>query len=126
MIDGTTQFGWSTVSGQKANQYIIVGLPAGRTYNVNRLRLNPYTTSDNKEAYKIDSIKDFQVRVSTTDATPSSFRTVFSGSTPMQDAFYEYTFPTTQAKYVMLFVVNNYGGDYIEGSEFEVYQPCGP
>jgi hypothetical protein len=125
LIDDNPASGWSTAQGQKANQYVIIALPRGGTYNVNRVRLNPYTTSGNTEAYKIDSVKDFQVRVSTTDANPNSFRTVFNATAPMQDVLLEYTFQPVQAKYVMLFVATNYGGEFVEAKQFEVYEVCG-
>jgi hypothetical protein len=69
-------------------------------------------------------VKDFEIRVSTTDANPNSFTTVFRGTTPKENAFFEYTFSPVPAKYVMLFAVRNYGGRWIEVKEFEVYQAC--
>jgi hypothetical protein len=122
MIDGNPETGWSTEPGKTTNQYIIVALPGGQTYSINKVRLNPFSPSRN---YDTDSIKDFEIRVSTTDANPASFTTVFRGSAPMQNAFFDFTFSPAQAKYVMLFVVNNYGGNWVEAREFEVYQACG-
>ncbi|HKP53568.1 MAG TPA: discoidin domain-containing protein [Chloroflexia bacterium] len=122
MIDGNPATGWSSASGGKTNQYIIVALPRGQTYSINKVRLNPYTPSHVN--YENDSIQDFEIRVSTTDANPASFTTVYKGTAPKQNAFFDYTFPTAQAKYVMLFIVRNYGGDWTEAREFEVYQAC--
>jgi hypothetical protein len=124
MIDGTTNRGWSTTSGAVKDQYFVVALPRGETYSINKVRLNGYSTYKDPP----NSIRNFQIRVSTTDASPASFRTVFSGTSPREDRFVDYTFGAAQARYVMLFVVDNYGGSFIEGTEFEVYQaqPCGP
>ncbi len=122
MIDGTAG-GWSTAGGQTTNQWIIVALPGGNSYTIDRVRLNPYTPSGS--GYAADSIRNFQVRVSTTDTQISSFATVYTGVAPQQNTFYEYSFTPVAAKYVMLFVVDNYGGGYVEGTEFEVYPVCG-
>ncbi|MDQ6694543.1 MAG: discoidin domain-containing protein, partial [Chloroflexota bacterium] len=124
LIDESPTNGWSTAQGQKTNQYVIVALPQGQTYSIAKVRINPFTASGNTDAYKVDSIKNFQIRVSTTDVNVNSFRTVFSGQTPMEKAFFDFTFTAAQAKYVMLFVVDNWGGDFVEATEFEVYQSC--
>jgi uncharacterized delta-60 repeat protein len=122
MIDGTAG-GWSTAGGQVTNQWIIVALPGGNSYTIDSVRLNPYTAAG--PSYAADSIRNFQVRVSTTDTQMSSFATVYTGVAPQQNAFYEYNFTPVAAKYVMLFVVDNYGGGFVEGTEFEVYPVCG-
>ncbi len=118
LIDGTSIHGWSTVALQTANQYAIVALPYSSTYTIDRVRINPAATSGDPPG---DDLRNFQVRVSTTDTNPSSFITVYSGTAPQQSAFYEYAFSPVQAKYVMLFAVDNYGGPYLEVAELEVY-----
>jgi len=118
LIDGTSVHGWSTVALQTANQYAIVALPYSSTYTIDRVRINPAATSGDPPG---DDLRNFQVRVSTTDTNPSSFITVYSGTAPQQNAFYEYAFSPVQAKYVMLFAVDNYGGPYLEVAELEVY-----
>jgi hypothetical protein len=122
IIDGKLDTGWASDNGKNTNQYVIVALPGGQTYNVNRVRINPWNTAPS--CCPNDAIKDFEIRVSTTDANLNSFTTVFRGATPMENAFFEYTFSPVQAKYVMLFVVRNHGGQWIETKEFEVYQSC--
>ncbi len=122
IIDGDLNTGWASAQGSNTNQYVIVALPRGQTYNINRVRINPWNTAPS--CCPNDAMKDFEIRVSTTDANPNSFTTVFKGTTPMENAFFEYTFSAVQARYVMLFVVRNYGGQWIETKEFEVYQSC--
>ena len=122
IIDGNLNTGWASNNGANTNQYVIVALPRGQTYNINKVRINPWNTAPS--CCPDDAMKDFEIRVSTTDANPASFTTVFRGATPKENAFFDFTFPAAQAKYVMLFVVNNYGGRWIEVKEFEVYQSC--
>jgi hypothetical protein len=122
IIDGKLDTGWASEGGKMSGEYVIVALPGGQTYPIHRVRINPYNTPPS--CCPDDSTKDFEIRVSTTDANPASFRSVFRGSTPKENAFFEFTFAASQAKYVMLFVVNNHGGPWTEVKEFEVYQSC--
>lgn len=127
LIDGSMTSGWSSESSDTTNQYIIVRLANGGTYNINRVRLNPAATGGDDP---VNDVKDFEIRVSTSfnpntfdpnSFDPSSFATVLTETVPQSDALFDYTFPATSAKYVMLFGVNNYGGAYMEAAELEVY-----
>jgi hypothetical protein len=122
IIDGKLDTGWASDADKNTNQYVIVALPRGQTYAINKVRINPANTAPS--CCPDDAVKDFEIRVSTTDANIGSFRTVFQGTTPMQNAFFDFTFQPAQAKYVMLFVKTNHGGRWIEVKEFEVYQSC--
>ncbi len=121
LIDGTADFGWAGTRDKITNQYVIVALPGNKTYTINKVRLNPTATGGDQ---LINSLKDFQIRVSVTDANPGSFTTVFAGTSTGENKLFEYTFASVQAKYVMIFAVNNQGGDYVEIAEFEVYASC--
>jgi hypothetical protein len=69
-----------------------------------------------------NDLKDFEIKVSTTDRSPGSFSTVFSGSAkpgPTLQRF-EFAHPVA-ARYVELLAVNNEGGiSAIEVAELEV------
>ncbi|MFL5735353.1 MAG: discoidin domain-containing protein, partial [Chloroflexia bacterium] len=122
LIDGDLNVGWSGDGGQTTNQYIIVRLPAGNTYTIDHVQIDPAATGGDGLA---NSMRDFEIRVSTTDTNTLSFTTVITGTTPQQNALFRYDFAPVQAKYVMLFILNNYGDNYAEAAEFEVYAACG-
>jgi len=119
MIDELLTTGWSTAAGANTNQHFIVELANGGTYAIDRMRLNPYTRSG--AGFANDSIKDFQLRASTTDTALASFTTILNATAAQSDTLQEFTFTTTNARYVMLFVINNYGGQYIEATELLVF-----
>jgi hypothetical protein len=122
LIDGTSTNGWSSGLGTATNEYVTVQLSGGSTYSINRVRINPASTQGDPPYY---NMRDFQIRVSTTTTNTASFTTVFTGTVPQFDAYFEYTFPRVQAKYVMLYILNSYGStDYVEAAEFEVYAAC--
>jgi hypothetical protein len=125
LIDGSLTAGWSGASGQTTNQYIIVRLPAGNTYTIDHVQIDPAATSGDPSIY---DMRDFQIRVSTTNTDTLSFTTVYTGTTPQQNALFRYDFAPVQARYVMLFILNNYNGNagYTEAAEFEVYSACAP
>jgi len=118
LIDGSQTLGWSSDFNQKTNQYVIVQLANGGTYTISKIRLNGSATGGDPQTC---ATKNFQIRVSTTDTQLSSFTTVLTATSPQQQSMTDYFFTPVQARYVMLFAVDNYGGYYVEAAELEVY-----
>ncbi|MBI4820916.1 MAG: PKD domain-containing protein, partial [Deltaproteobacteria bacterium] len=50
------------------------------------------------------AVKDFELRVSSTDSLPESFTTVFAGTLPADNRSHAFRFPATPARYVELIV----------------------
>jgi hypothetical protein len=123
LIDGSPDSGWSTNQAQVTNQSAIVELRDGATYAIDRVRLDPAATGGDASA---NGVQHFEVRVSTTDAQPTSFQTIVQGTAPRQNTFVELIFPAVPARYVMLAALDNYGGAYLEAAELEVYGSAGP
>ncbi|HKC05144.1 MAG TPA: choice-of-anchor Q domain-containing protein [Patescibacteria group bacterium] len=122
LIDDRTDLGWAGLENETTDQYVIVRLKDGVTHTINHVRLDPGATSGDLDE---DGMKNFQIKVSTTDTDPGSFTTVFTGTAPETNALFDYSFSNVSAKYVMLFMSDNYGESYMEAAELEVYGPDG-
>jgi PKD repeat protein len=71
-----------------------------------------------------DGVKDFSIRVSNTTSTDSAFTTVLTATLPQDAREHWYSFAPVTAKYVQLFVTNNYGApDFVRVPDFEVFSP---
>ncbi|CAG0931401.1 Collagenase ColH [Thermoflexales bacterium] len=113
-IDNSTSTFWSTASGQTANQWIKVQLFQGETHVVDRVVLRGTTGNL--------GLRDFEIRVSNTLTEDGAFTTVFTGTVPADSLSHEYTFEPVQAKYVQLYVVNNWGNiSYTYVYHFQVW-----
>jgi RHS repeat-associated protein len=108
---------WESVSGQNTDQSLTLRLYDGRQFDIRHIALRPGLV------YPQNSMapKDFEIQVSTTDEAQSSFTTVFSGTAQPVDLLQHFYFPTVSARYVRLFIRNNYGNAYIGLNTFFVF-----
>src|SRR5205814_8624867 len=90
LIDGRTDRGWSSFAGQTANQVVIIALAGGGSNVIDRVRVDGSSTEGGPPA---DGLRDFEVRVSTTDLVVSSFPTVCSGTAPQASGWSGCLFP---------------------------------
>jgi PKD repeat protein len=100
-IDFNATNDWVTANGQPNNQWLKVRLLEGKLYQIDKVRLTGSSGSDGP--------RDFQVRVSTTGLTDADFTTIFTGTLAQDANAHWYAFPPVPARYVQLFLVNNYG-----------------
>jgi uncharacterized repeat protein (TIGR01451 family) len=92
---------WSTAPGQVTNQWVKVQLVGGSAHVVSRVAIQGSSSTP--------GLKDFQIRVSTTGAADADFTTVMTGTMPQDNNVHEFTFAPVSARYVQLFVANNWG-----------------
>jgi PKD repeat protein len=113
-IDSDPTTAWETP--QTTNQFLKLSL-TGEPLIIDRVELLARANTD--------GIKDFQVRVSDTTLDDSAFTTIVTATLPEDGLEHWYTFPPVQAKYVELFIVDNYGWpEAIVVQDFEVYSPA--
>ena len=96
---GTTY--WRSASGQRTDQWVDVELGGGRTYRIDRVRIQPRSGTE--------SLRDFEIRVSTTTTDPAAYTTVATGTTLSTGALQTFSFPATDARYVQLRALGNHG-----------------
>ncbi|HEX6386016.1 MAG TPA: discoidin domain-containing protein, partial [Anaerolineae bacterium] len=106
---------WRTASGQVTDQWLTIRLIEGAPYLIDRIRL--------KGASGTSSPKDFEIRVSNTTLDDTSFTTVLNGTLPSDGQFHWFTLPPVEARYVQLFISDNYGGSQIAVIDFRVFSP---
>lgn len=115
-IDADVNTAWFGAAGQPNNQWIKVLLTENAAYAVDRVKL--VGTSSN------DGVKDFSIRVSNTTSADSAFIAVLTATLPQDAREHWYSFQPMTAKYVELFVTNNYGApDHVRVPDFEVFSP---
>lgn len=100
---------WYSVSGQNTNQNLTLRLYDGAQFDINHVALRPGFMPSHTGT----SPKDFDIQVSTTDDSNTSFSTVFSGTLQSVDLLQHFYFPTAPARYVRLLISNNYGGQHV-------------
>jgi hypothetical protein len=118
-IDENAGTAWLSANGQTTNQSIKVRLGGGLTYTIDRVRLQ--SDASNFAA------RDFEIRVSTTLTEDAAFTTIFSGTMTKTADLQEFVFVApVRARYVQLFVRNNYGGtSYLRVNTLQVLTPDG-
>lgn len=105
--DGLLSQGWESATGKVVNQYVKVGFLGGNFYRVASVIIDPAATYGDPSS---EDLKDFEIRVSTTDAADASFTTVFRGRCRQSASLQKFTFPVAQrARYVELVTLTNYG-----------------
>ncbi|HLO29546.1 MAG TPA: PKD domain-containing protein [Anaerolineales bacterium] len=113
-IDNNPSSNWATANGQTTNQWIKVNLTGNALHVVDRVVLKGAATNN--------SLKDFEIRASTTGAADADFTTIFTGTVPQDSSVHEFTFSPIQASYVQLFVRDNWGSTAnIVVSHFQVW-----
>ena len=113
VIDDSAFTLWTTAFNQTTNQFVKVQLADGLQV-VSQVVLRAFGNNDDP--------KDFQIRVSTTTADDAAFTTVFTGQYPFGVSAQTFTFPPVTAKYVELFVVDNWGATaFVQMQQFEVW-----
>jgi sugar lactone lactonase YvrE len=117
--DGLLTQGWISGSGSPAGQSVTVGFLGGAAYRIASVIIDPAAT-DNQPAS--EDLKDFAVRVSTTDTRPSSFTRVLTGRCKQSATLQRFAFPVAiRARYVQLVVNSNYGDpQHVAIAEWEV------
>jgi PKD repeat protein len=95
MIDyGSSDAGWRSASGKNTNQWAIIALAGGKTYQIDRVKLMPGAGNE--------GAKTFSVAVSTS-AAEGPYTTVFTGTAALNGPLQEYVLPEpVKAKYVKL------------------------
>ncbi len=118
-IDENAGTAWFSANGQTTNQWIKVRLGGGLTYTIDRVRLQSDASND--------VARDFEIRVSTTITDDAAFATVFSSTMTKTADLQEFAFVApVQARYVQLFVRNNYGSTCcVRVNTFQVLTPDG-
>ncbi|MBV9280385.1 MAG: discoidin domain-containing protein, partial [Chloroflexi bacterium] len=116
--DGRLDRGWESAPNQTNDQYVKLAFRGQATASITGVYIDPSATNGDPSA---DDLRDFEIRVSTTDLSDDSFRTVFTSRASQDATLQSFTFAQPiQAKYVELFAVNNYGGSTIAVAELEV------
>lgn len=114
-LDYNENTAWVSTQGQATDQWIKVGLAHGDSYLIDRVRIGGHISAQ--------TARDFQVRVSNTTADDAAFTTVLNATLLNDQRLHWFTFPPVQARYVQLFILNNYGADRILVGTFQVYSP---
>lgn len=125
--DGDGVWGWCTQNGRILGQYTDFQVTGADAATIFSFRLD----SRSVPFCEASEFNHFQLQVSTTDASNDSFHSVgefvgrkttadqLTSTTPM---FQDFTLQTpVQARYVRLFVEDNYGGNYIMARQFQVF-----
>ena len=117
--DGLLSQGWESAAGQVSNQFVKVGFLGGNLYRVAAVIIAPAATYGDPSS---EDLKDFEIRVSTTDTADSSFTTVFRGRCRQAASLQKFSLPVPErAKYVELVALSNYGShDRVAVAEWEV------
>ncbi|MCB8978743.1 MAG: tandem-95 repeat protein [Ardenticatenaceae bacterium] len=117
--DDASVSSWKTASGDATNQWFTVALGGGsRTYRIDHVRLqgSGFPTMP----------RNFAIRVSNTTLDEAAFTTVFEGTLALDYSAQEFYFPPVDAKYVQLFVVDNFdSGCCVELKDFDVLSVYG-
>ncbi|HMG75196.1 MAG TPA: PKD domain-containing protein [Pyrinomonadaceae bacterium] len=123
-LDIDTISPWVTANGQNTNQWLKLSLPNGDLWTIDHIALMPGFAYCGFSCIEFSvSPKDFELQVSTTDASDASFSTVLSGSLTNTATLQHFSFPAVQARYVRLLLKNNYGSGSISILGFYVYTP---
>ena len=117
--DGLLSQGWESAAGQVSNQFVKVGFLGGNLYRVAAVIIDPAATYGDPPS---EDLKDFEIRVSTTDTADASFTTVFRGRCRQSASLQKFSFPAPQrAKYVELVALSNYASPVrVAVAEWEV------
>ena len=114
-IDFAANTHWQTPNDRRTNQWLTVGLVEGKTHRIHLVKLR------GGDANK--SPKTFQIRASTATLSDTDFVLVFAGVLPNDGKDHWFAFPPVAARYVQLFVADNYGARAIQVHDFQVYAP---
>jgi PKD repeat protein len=114
-IDYSTSTLWWSASNQNTDQWFKVRLLEGAPYLIDKVSITgtPFNTS----------AKNFEVRFSNGTMDDADFVPILFATLPRDSRSHWYTFPPVEAKYVQLFIHDNYGGTLIEVSDFKIYSP---
>lgn len=123
LIDGRLDVGWESNTGLTTNQSVTIAFKDGAIYPIAAILIDPAATQGDPAD---SALKDFAVRVSTTDAVDSAFTTVLQGTCARRDALQRFVLPPgTRARYLQLVARDNYGDPQrIAVAELEVVSPA--
>ncbi len=116
-IDASSTSRWLTNYNQTTDQWLKVQLGGGESYTINRIRF--------ESSNALAAIQDFEVRASNTTSDDAAFTTIFSGTGLDSTTTQEFSFAPVQARYVQLWVENNYGARFVQVNDFQVLNQGG-
>ncbi len=114
LLDGDRATGWSSREGDTA-PYLIFEVAGGAPLTLDGVVFNGFSASP---GFEDDSVRAFAVGVATALVAPEAFTTVLEAESPRQNVQREYPFEPVTARYVLLRLLNNYGGRYTQATEF--------
>lgn len=122
--DGLLSEGWETAGGQVSNQWVKIGFYGSLKGSPNLFRIqsviiDPAATHGDSPAA---DLKDFEIRVSSTGKSESSFTAVFRATCRQENTLQQFTLPTpVLARYIELRALDNYGDpNHLAVAEMEV------
>jgi len=101
VLDESPATAWRSANGQNANQWLTLLLADGQTWPVHAIALNPGANGE--------SLRNFEIQVSTTTADDAAFTPVYTGAAVNNNTLQYFFFPAVEAKYLKLVALNNYG-----------------
>jgi PKD repeat protein len=110
---------WLTASGQNANQWLKLLLPGAQTWLIDQVALQGRVDCNCSDQWP----RDFEIQVSTTTADDAAFAPVFGGTLRNNGTLQFFSFPAVPARYVRLFLKNNYGNATLGMQTFWVMSP---
>jgi RHS repeat-associated protein len=108
---------WVTALDQSTNQWLKLLLPRADLSTIQHIALRPAIALNGNYS----APKDFEVQISTTDSTDSSFTSVLAGTLLNSTQLQDFYFAPVQARYVRLLLKNNYGSGRFGLASFYVY-----
>ena len=123
--DGHADQGWQSADGAVSNQSFKLRFAGSGAHAITGVILNCAAIGGQSPD---NDLKDFQLRVSSTNDAEASFQTVFSGTCKQSNAYQTFALPDpVNARYVELFLANNYGGRQgIAVAEVGIISPVQP
>ncbi|GEM_PF-3061327 len=121
LIDGDLTTGWSSRSDDTA-PYLIFEVSGSQPVMLGGVMFDGFSPS---AGFANDSVRSFEVAVSLEMGDPETFTPVLQAEAPRENTLRYYAFPPTEARYVMLRPLSNYGGTYFEATEFNACSTLG-
>ncbi|HEX9986266.1 MAG TPA: discoidin domain-containing protein [Thermoanaerobaculia bacterium] len=112
---------WQSATNQASNQQLTIALPATQSWIVDHVGVQQRV--DCLSCYTAYTPRRFEVQVAN-DLEALEWRTVYTGGMRNIDTrMQHYWFPATQARFVRLRMIDNWGGTQLALSNFLVFSP---